>query len=106
LNPASSMCASTPQTEGFSGTYTVAADHIVINDAIKARWLFDGRTLTFTEVAGGPDDIAVWGSHPWTWCIGDSLTNEERDFSLVTVLITNDQAANCGHGPVVRDLYC
>jgi len=58
--------ASAPQKEGFSGTYTVAADHIVINDAIKARWHFDGRTLSFTEVAGGPDDIAVWGSHPWT----------------------------------------
>src|SRR5450631_2195149 len=39
---------------------------------------------------------------PGPWCIGDSLTNEERDLSLVTVLVTNDQAANCGHGPVVR----
>lgn len=58
--------ASAPQKEGFSGTYTVAADHIVFNDAIKAGWHFDGRTLIFTDVAGGPDDIAVWGSHPWT----------------------------------------
>ncbi|MHB8185721.1 MAG: hypothetical protein ACYDDU_06460 [Dermatophilaceae bacterium] len=58
--------ASAPPKEGFSGTHTVAADHILFNDAIKARWHFSGHALSFTDIAGSPDDIAVWGSHPWT----------------------------------------
>lgn len=54
---------------GFSGTYTLFRDDIEVTDGVDsftARWVYDGTTLTFTDVqpADSPFDV-VWASHPW-----------------------------------------
>ena len=59
--------------DGEQGTYTVFRDQIEVQFArdfiITARWSFDGKALTFTDVdccGGNPGAQAViWESHPW-----------------------------------------
>jgi Bacterial extracellular solute-binding protein, family 7 len=60
--------------EGEQRSYTVFRDQIEIPVAhdfiITARWSFDGKALTFTDVKtpgeDGPNAVTViWSSHPW-----------------------------------------
>jgi hypothetical protein len=64
----------TPNGEpGFEASYTVFRDQIEAQEAedytITARWSFDGKTLTFTDVdcCGGDaaPETVTWASHPW-----------------------------------------
>jgi TRAP-type C4-dicarboxylate transport system substrate-binding protein len=58
---------------GFEASYTVFRDQIDAQAAedytITARWSFDGKTLTFTDVdcCGGDAkyETVTWASHPW-----------------------------------------
>ena len=58
---------------GEQGSYTVFRDQIEVQFApdfrITARWSFDGKKLTFTDidVPGGDAgaETVVWASHPW-----------------------------------------
>jgi TRAP-type C4-dicarboxylate transport system substrate-binding protein len=64
----------TPNGEpGFVASYTVFRDQIEAREsedyAITARWSFDGKTLTFTDIDvpggdAGPETV-TWASHPW-----------------------------------------
>jgi TRAP-type transport system periplasmic protein len=63
-----------PDGEGEQRSYTVFRDQIEIPVAhdfmITARWSFDGKALTFTDVkipgVDGPNAVTViWSSHPW-----------------------------------------
>jgi TRAP-type C4-dicarboxylate transport system substrate-binding protein len=53
----------------FTGTYEVFRDRIELSDSMgtmSARWSFDGKNLTFTDLAGGEcGDVTVWTTHPW-----------------------------------------
>lgn len=54
---------------GFIGTYEVFRDRIELTDdqgTMTARWTFDGKNLTFTDLEGGEcGDVTVWTTHPW-----------------------------------------
>jgi TRAP-type C4-dicarboxylate transport system substrate-binding protein len=62
-----------PNGDGEDGSYTVFRDqietHIAEDYTITARWSFDGKTLTFTDIdcCGGDakGETVVWASHPW-----------------------------------------
>lgn len=62
-----------PNGDGEEGRYTVFRDRIetyIASDyTITARWSFDGKTLTFTDIdcCGGDATLetVVWASHPW-----------------------------------------
>jgi TRAP-type C4-dicarboxylate transport system substrate-binding protein len=62
-----------PNGDGEDGSYTVFRDqietHIAEDYTITARWSFDGKTLTFTDIdcCGGDAKVetVVWASHPW-----------------------------------------
>jgi TRAP-type C4-dicarboxylate transport system substrate-binding protein len=54
---------------GFIGTYEVFRDRIELTDdqgTMTARWTFDGKNLTLTDLEGGEcGDVTVWTTHPW-----------------------------------------
>jgi len=62
-----------PNGDGEDGSYTVFRDQIEAQFApdyiITARWSFDGKALTFTDIdcCGGVAKLetVMWASHPW-----------------------------------------
>jgi len=62
-----------PNGDGEDGSYTVFRDQIQARFSpdytITARWSFDGKTLTFTDIdcCGGNAKLetVMWASHPW-----------------------------------------
>ena len=65
----------TPDGEpGFEASYTLFRDQIEAHEnegyTVTARWSFDDKTLTFTDirVPGGDatPETVTWASHPWT----------------------------------------
>jgi TRAP-type transport system periplasmic protein len=56
---------------GWIGSYAVFRDRVELTDSegvMSARWSFDGRRLTFTDLRNYPScgDVVVWTTHPWT----------------------------------------
>jgi TRAP-type C4-dicarboxylate transport system substrate-binding protein len=62
-----------PNGDDEEGSYTVFRDqietHVAEDYTITARWSFDGKALTFTDIdcCGGVAKLetVVWASHPW-----------------------------------------